>query len=149
MKTLVLMVAVSIVLAGCEIDNTGASGGSPARPFPDTSTVRSIAINGYQATRHQTPIGLRVGSVQQANAFIGLPPDYLVCVSTTENTVYSVYDNAGNLVAPAGVPFRQSYVMLVRDYPHLGGWASGVFRRVEEGKIGHIYMTSVCPPSER
>lgn len=149
MKTLVLMVGVLGVLAGCEMDNTGASGESPARPFPDASTVKSIAIRGYQATRHQAPAGLRVDSVQQANAFIGLPPDHLVCVSTTENTVYSVYDNAGNLVAPAGVPFRQSYVMLVRDYPHLGGWASGVFRRVEEGKIGHIDLTSVCPPSER
>lgn len=149
MKTLVLVVVALSALAACKMDNTGASGESPARPFPDASTIRSIAINGYQATRHQAPSGLRVGNVQQANAFIGLPADYLVCVSVTENTVYSVYDNAGNLVAPAGVPFRQSYVMLVRDYPHLSGWASGVFRRVGEGKIGHIDMTSVCPPSER
>ena len=86
---------------------------------------------------------------QQANTFIGLPPDYLVCVSPTENTIYTVYDNAGNLLAPVGTPFRQSYVMLLRDYGGSIGWGSGIFRRVEEGKIGHVKLLTVCPPSER
>ncbi len=149
MKSLAIMVGLVGALAGCEMDQTSAAANAPTRLFPDANQLKSIAVNGYQATRHQAPSNLRVGSVQQANAFIGLPLDYLVCVTATENTVYSVYDNAGNLIAPAGVPFRQSYVMLVRDYPHLGGWASGVFRRVEEGKIGHVEMLSVCPPSER
>ena len=149
MKSLAIMLGFVGVLAGCEMDQTSATASAPARLFPDASQLMSIAVNGYQVTRHQAPTNLRVGSVQQANAFIGLPPDYLVCVTATENTVYSVYDHAGNLIAPAGVPFRQSYVMLVRDYPHLGGWASGVFRRIEEGKIGSVKMLSVCPPSER
>ena len=145
MKSLALMVGLFGALAGCEMDQTN----TPARPFPDATTVKALAIDAYQNTQHRAPTGLRVGNAQQANTFIGLPPDYLVCVSTTENTIYSVYDNAGNLLAPVGTPFRQSYVMLLRDYGGTTGWGSGIFRRVEEGKIGHVKLLTVCPPSER
>ncbi len=149
MKTLAIMVGLVGTLAGCEMDQTSTTADAPARPFPDATGLAAIAQDAYFTTMQHSPKNLQVGDVQQARTFIGLPPDYLVCVSATENTVYSVYDNAGNLVAPAGVPFRQSYVMLVRDYGDPTGWGSGIFRRVEEGKIGHVEMRSVCPPSER
>lgn len=74
MKTLAIMLGFVGILAGCEMVQTSATGDAPARPFPDASQLKSIAINGYQATRHQAPTGLRVGGVQQANAFIGFWP---------------------------------------------------------------------------
>jgi len=144
MIKLLKLSAILGFVAGCAMDEPASS--SPAT-LPDASVIRSVAVDAYQHSFRRAEADLRIGTVQQVNAFIGTQPDFFICVSTTEKTVYSVYDNSGNMIAPVGTLFRQSYVMQMREYPW--GWGSGIFRRVEEGKIGLVRLLDVCPPSDR
>jgi len=144
MKIQLLAAAALTLISGCATDLPTTN--EPLAP-PQAETVRSIAINAYRNTMHRAETNLQITKVQQITVFVGISTDFLVCVSTTETFTGNWYNNAGQVTRHVDDPYTQSWVMLMREYPQ--GWGSGIFRRVEEGKIGHVRMADVCPASQQ
>lgn len=139
LRTSVASVVVAL-LAAC---------GGPSEPLgepPSPAELKQIAIASYQSTRGRVPENLNVGQLHRVLVFAERE-DYLLCVTTRERSAAAAFDNDGNQLAAAGAAFTQSSVILLREYSY--GWGSGIYRNVENGKIGRVEISDYCPTSGR
>jgi len=143
-KPVLAAAIMATCLSGCMTPTDPVGPAGETTVLPNSSQLRAIALDAYQHRIGKNPKDLTVHQPQLAPVFAGRN-DYLVCVTTTERRPYSGYDTSGRIVKPAGSPFRQSFVMLIREYD--GAWSSGIFREVEAGKIGRLQASDYCPAS--
>lgn len=142
MKTLkpILAVSIAALLQAC------VTSSAPLSDPPPASEIERVARLAHQKTYRRPAVNLRVGQLHQVPMFFD-SNEWMVCVMTEQKTVGPTFDNAGNLLAAEGTAFRQSHALHLKLYDD--GWGSGIFRRVEAGKIGQVEISDYCPASSR
>ena len=136
----ILAASVAALLQAC------VSSGAPLGEPPTAAEIEVVARNAHQQSYGRPPVDLRIGQLHQVPMFFD-SNEWMVCVSHEARTLGPILDNRGTVLAPEGTTYRQSSALHLKLYDF--GWGSGIYRRVEAGRIGQVEISDYCPASSQ
>ena len=136
----ILAASVAALLQAC------VSSGAPLGDPPSAGEIEVVARNAHQQSYGRPPVDLRIGQLHQVPMFFD-SNEWMVCVSHEARTLGPILDNRGTVLAPEGTTYRQSSALHLKLYDF--GWGSGIYRRVEAGRIGQVEISDYCPASSQ